>query len=184
MERIYAAASYTGCVTQRPFLVNVGVLRRGGAHSREEHRRGVLPPTAVTGSRVPPDQESSIDALLEVASGSSILVTGTVSSPWEGECRRCLQSAAGTLATSVRELFEDNPDPEETYKLRGDQLDLEPLVRDAVLLELPQAPLCSEACEGLCPTCGIDRNKASCTCETESIDPRWAALDVLRARED
>src|SRR5205823_7859177 len=140
-DRLRPGRSYTGRVLPRPVVVNVGVLRRGGAHAREEHRQGVLPGLAVTASRVPEHGEAAIDALLEMASGTSILVSGTVSAPWEGECRRCLGRAAGTLSTSVRELFEDRPDPEETYKLSGDQLDLEPLVRDAVLLELPQAPL-------------------------------------------
>lgn len=176
-------------MTSRPFVVNVGPLRHGGAHagavhSIAEHRRGPLPGVAVSVARVPEHGEAVIDAVLEVASGRSILVTGTVTSPWVGECRRCLGPASGTLSAEVRELFEERPDPEETYKLSGDQLDLEPLVRDAVLLELPQAPLCSEACAGLCPVCGINRNEGTCTCVTEPTDPRWAALDVLRARDD
>jgi uncharacterized protein len=170
-------------VTPRPFLVNVGVLRRAGVHAREEHRHGPLPGLEVTGSRVPDHAEVAIDALLEVASGTSILVSGTVAAPWEGDCRRCLQPARGTLAATVRELFEDRPQPDDTYKLGGDQLDLEPLVRDAVLLELPQAPLCSEACAGLCPTCGANRNEGTCDCDTNLTDPRWAALDALRAPE-
>ena len=169
---------------QKPFVAGVGALRHGGVHAKEEHRGGPLPGLAVTSARVPAHEDVRIDAVLEVASGSSILVTGAVAAPWEGECRRCLGPARGTLTTDVRELYEDHPNPEapdETYKLRGDELDLEPLVRDAVLLELPQAPLCSEACAGLCPVCGIDLNTGTCSCETESTDPRWAALDVLRA---
>jgi uncharacterized protein len=113
-----------------------------------------------------------------------VLVTGTVTAPWEGECRRCLGTARGTLAVGVRELYEDQADGLETYPLHGDQLDLAPLVRDAVLLELPQVPLCAEACLGLCPNCGANRNDGSCSCETDTTDPRWAALDVLRAGED
>jgi uncharacterized protein len=175
-------------VSRQPFVVNVGVLRHGGGHGGEhvlsEHRQGALPGAEVTGTRVPAGAEVAIDAVLEWASGRSILVTGTVTAPWEGECRRCLGTARGTLAASVRELYEEEPDPEETYRLKGDQLDLEPLVRDAVLLELPQAPLCAEACAGLCPTCGANRNEGSCTCVTEPTDPRWAALDVLRGGED
>jgi uncharacterized protein len=82
----------------------------------------------------------------------------------------------------VRELFETTPDEEDIYLLKGDQIDLEPLVRDAVLLELPQAPLCTEGCRGLCPTCGTNLNEGTCPCETEVRDPRWAALDELRER--
>lgn len=169
---------------QKPFVVNVGALRHGGVHAKEAHCAGPLPDLRVTGARVPQAGEVGIDALLEVASGASILVSGAVAAPWEGECRRCLGHATGTLTADVRELYEEHPNPEapdESYKLKGDELDLEPLVRDAVLLELPQAPLCSEACAGLCPECGIDRNKGTCSCQTEATDPRWAALDVLRA---
>lgn len=170
---------------QKPFVVNVGALRRGGEHAKHTSRSGPLTGLAVTGARVPDHADIGIDALIEIASGHSILVTGTVTAPWEGECRRCLTSATGTLTTGVRELYEDEPEPaaeDESYKLKGDELDLEPLVRDAVLLELPQAPLCAEACAGLCPECGVDRNKGECSCETETTDPRWAALDVLRAK--
>ena len=69
---------------------------------------------------------------------------------------------------------------EETYPLRGELLDLQPLVRDALLLELPLAPLCSEDCRGLCPTCGADLNDGPCSCDQAPADPRWAALDLLK----
>ena len=55
----------------------------------------------------------------------------------------------------------------------------EPLVRDAVLLDLPLAPLCSEECLGLCPQCGANWNEGSCGCPPVT-DARWAALDRLR----
>jgi uncharacterized protein len=79
----------------------------------------------------------------------------------------------------VRELFTRDGDPEETYPLGDDHIDLEPMVHDAVLLELPPAPLCRPDCAGLCPWCGANRNLAPCSCVAPS-DPRWAALDALR----
>jgi uncharacterized protein len=78
----------------------------------------------------------------------------------------------------VRELYTRGGDGDETYRLDGDEVDLEPLVHDAVLLELPQAPLCRPDCLGLCPTCGANRNLDPCTCAAPR-DPRWAALDAL-----
>lgn len=69
---------------------------------------------------------------------------------------------------------------EETYPLRGEMLDLQPLVRDALLLELPLAPLCSEDCKGLCPNCGADLNDGPCSCDTRPADPRWSVLDSLK----
>ena len=80
----------------------------------------------------------------------------------------------------MRELFEQDSDLEETYPLHGDQIDLEPLARDAVLLELPLTPLCAEDCQGLCSTCGANRNEGDCGHSITSTDSRWASLDVLK----
>jgi len=52
-------------------------------------------------------------------------------------------------------------------------------VRDALLLEMPLAPLHDPNCAGLCPTCGVNRNLTHCECVTKEIDPRWAALRSL-----
>jgi uncharacterized protein len=71
---------------------------------------------------------------------------------------------------------------EDVYPLSGDELDLEPLAHDAVMLDLPLAPLCSVDCLGLCPRCGENWNVTRCDCPPEG-DPRWSALDVLRDPE-
>jgi uncharacterized protein len=169
-------------MTQRPFVVNVATLRRQPGASRRERCGGPIPDLAVTGSSVPVGSPVVVDVLLESVHGG-ILATGSVAAPWSGECRRCLAVARGELRSTVRELFEPSGDPEQTYPLRGDQLDLEPLARDAVLLELPQVPLCIEECLGLCPVCGINRNEVSCSCQTDTVDPRWAPLDALKGGE-
>ncbi len=111
-----------------------------------------------------------------------VSVTGLVSAPWAGACRRCLAPASGVLRVPVRELYTEDGDGEETYRLVNDEVDLEPLVHDAVLLELPQAPVCTPDCQGLCPYCGANRNEEHCSCEAPG-DPRWSALDVLRMPE-
>jgi uncharacterized protein len=138
----------------------------------------------VAASVVPADAEVVADAVLDSLDGG-IEVTATVSAPWRGECRRCLKPVSGRLSSEVREMYRprrahEGPDDDETYLLGPDQLDLEPLVRDALLLELPLAPLCGVHCLGLCPTCGADRNEAPCGCPEPAADPRWAALNVLR----
>ena len=66
------------------------------------------------------------------------------------------------------------------YPYHGEEVDLEPLLRDQIVLAVPFAPLCSESCQGLCPVCGIDRNTGSCTCETALPDARWSALKNLK----
>ncbi|MBO0693361.1 MAG: DUF177 domain-containing protein, partial [Acidimicrobiaceae bacterium] len=154
----------------------------------EVGRVGRLGDLTVAGSRVPAEGEVAVEVVLTSVSGG-IEVTGTVRAPWQGECRRCLQPVHAELVAEVRELYRPpgadaggEPD-EETYALGSDHLDLEPLARDAVLLELPLAPLCRPDCAGLCPTCGADRNTTPCECAAEALDPRWAALDALRATD-
>jgi uncharacterized protein len=169
-----------------PWLVPVTSLRRNLGAQREEHRSGALPGLTVAGTSVPADGEVALDVVLSSVSGG-VEVTGTVHAPWRGECRRCLVPVTGSLTTAVRELYRppvDGEPDEDTYALGHDHLDLEPLARDAVLLDLPLAPLCRPDCAGLCPVCGADRNAEPCGCATEAVDPRWAALEVLRPERE
>jgi uncharacterized protein len=130
-----------------------------------------------------------VDADLEIVDGG-VVVTGTVTSTWSGECRRCLRPVSAPLVASVREVFERAPrvrdadtveaDQAETYPFSGDTVDLVPLIRDALLLELPLAPLCRPDCAGLCPICGADRTEQPCDCVEAPSNPVWAVLDSLR----
>ncbi len=126
--------------------------------------------------------ESPVDVAVTLQSFSGGLrVRGSVAAPWFGVCRRCSIAVHGEVRVAVDERFVDHPEPgdEEAYPIENDFIDLAPLVRDAILLELPLAPLCRDECRGLCPYCGIDRNEAECACEAP-VDPRWATLDGLR----
>ena len=58
------------------------------------------------------------------------------------------------------------------------------MVREYVLLDLPDLPLCKDDCAGICPNCGIDRNVGTCDCDTPVTDPRWSALENLKLDED
>jgi uncharacterized protein len=167
----------------RPLLVNVAPLRKRAGNRQPVLERAEVAGLSTSVSRVAEGDEVTVDLVLESLQGGAIVAAGTVTAPWTGECRRCLGPASGVLQLPVRELFETGSDQEDTYSLEGDQIDLEPLVRDAVLLELPQAPICAETCQGLCPTCGINRNEGTCACETEARDPRWAALDQLKSQD-
>lgn len=170
-------------VAHNPWLVPITTLKRSPRTRRAETRSGRVGELAVAGSVVPADAEVTAEANLDAVVGG-IEVTADVVAPWRGECRRCLKPVEGSLTVHVRELYaprHPGEDDEETYPLQGEMLDLKPLVRDALLLELPLAPLCSEDCRGLCPTCGADLNDAPCSCERPLADPRWAALEALKA---
>ena len=119
-----------------------------------------------------------VDVMLEQVP-DGIVVHGTVAGEYEGECSRCLAPVKGTFSAPVRELFEKAPIDGETYQLEGDEVDLELPVRDAVLLDLPLAPLCRDDCAGLCPVCGVDHNTTDCRCDLNPPDPRWDALSAL-----
>jgi uncharacterized protein len=165
----------------RPFLVNVASLRGHPGSSFREHIEAPLEGLSMPDSSVPEGADVIVDVLVESASGG-IVVVGEIQAPWAGECGRCLGEAFGVLSGEVRELFatsDAGADLELSYPYRGEQLDLAPMVRDAVLLELPQVPLCRPDCAGLCPTCGIELNTEVCSCGPV-LDERWAALGTLR----
>jgi uncharacterized protein len=166
----------------KPLVVGVADLLRHPGARRHDRLTARLPGLHVLTSQVPADADVTVDVVLEAVS-DSIVAAGDVRAGWIGECTRCLRPVGGTLEASFRELFERHPTDEETYPLGHDTIDLEPLVRDALLLSLPLAPLCTPGCEGLCPTCGSDRNEQACECGPPGPDPRWAALDVLRGDE-
>lgn len=172
-------------VSRRPFVVNVSPILRHSAGSMSESVRGPIADLNVCGSIVPEEAEVEVEAVLEPAH-PGVLVSGTVTARWLGECRRCLTPAEGTLAVAVRELFDRGGDPETTYPLVGEQVDLEPMARDAILCELPLAPLCRPGCRGLCPECGGDRNLDECRCPDELGDPRTtkAGSDGRTQEED
>lgn len=122
----------------------------------------------------------SLDLRLEsVVEG--VLVTGSASAPVEGECVRCLEQLDQTLTVEFQELFlydgaDRAPDDEdELFELNGDLLDLEPVIRNAVVLALPLQPVCDESCPGLCADCGV-RMADDPTHQHETVDTRWQAL--------
>lgn len=122
-------------------------------------------------------------ALDAVSSIDGIVVSGEITIPWTTSCRRCLTDVTGTAIVDVDEIYQDDVSDDEAFPIEGDQIDLAPPVREYVLIELPDGPLCREDCGGICPVCGIDRNRATCECDTSVRDDRWAALDDLRLDE-
>jgi uncharacterized protein len=132
--------------------------------------------------RVPEGELVELDLRME-AVVEGVLVSGTITAPISGECGRCLDPFTGTIAVGVQELFaypdsttDDTSDAEEVRRLVGDLLDLEPVVRDALVLAMPLSPVCRDGCRGLCPTCGSRWDDLPADHSHETFDPRWAAL--------
>jgi len=110
-----------------------------------------------------------------------VLVSGTARGEATGECVRCLDPVVRSLAVDVQELFAypGNENADETeHQVEGDLIDLEPVLRDAVVLALPFQPVCRDDCPGLCSQCGA--RLADDPAHThQAVDPRWAALSGL-----
>jgi uncharacterized protein len=126
--------------------------------------------------------EIDVDLLLEsVVEG--VLVTGDAVAPTVGQCSRCLEPIADDVRVHLTELFaypdsttEATTEEDEVSHLVDDLIDLGPIVRDAIVLALPQVPLCSPECAGLCVDCGAKWADLEPGHRHEKIDPRWAAL--------
>ena len=164
-----------------PLTLNVAELMRRPA-TRKRYEVGI-PAVGLTlggDAAVADGTPVVVDVVLESLT-DGVTVSGQVRTRWHGTCRRCLGPAEGELVADVHELYQVHPTSEEAFAFDGEQLDLAPMVRELVLMELPLAPVCRADCAGLCPRCGADRNRQPCDCPADEVDPRWAGLDALRA---
>jgi uncharacterized protein len=118
-----------------------------------------------------------------------VLVTGTARAALEGECARCLEPISDEIEVRFQELFvydDQGVDPDEELEvstLQDDLVDLEPLLRDAVVLALPFQPLCEDDCPGLCVECGARLADEPGHAHDAPVDPRWEALAQLSEPE-
>ena len=141
--------------------------------------------------RVPAGADLELDVQLEgVAEG--VLVTATVAGPLAGECARCLEPFTAAVRVRFQELFvpaesgqASESDTDDSYRLDGSGLlDLEPALRDAVVLELPLSPLCEDSCPGLCAECGVRLADAEPGHRHEQRSAPWAALKDFQAHQE
>lgn len=166
-----------------PFVFDLRELGRQPGTSRE-YQRAVPAPTGfgldVIG--VPVGAPLALELLLESVT-EGVLITGTVRAPLTGQCGRCLDPVTEELDVEVCELFayrdsttDETTEPDEVSRVDGERIDVEPVVRDAVVLALPWTPLCRADCAGLCPDCGQRLDDMPAGHAHDVIDSRWAAL--------
>lgn len=178
-----------------PLVVSTHDLGRSAGSYRELVR--TVPAPAALGTDVigvPEGAEIALDLRLEAVT-DGVLVTGDVTVPVHGECSRCLREIDDEQTVTLTELYyyparkatlleEGDEEAEDLPELLGEDIDLEPTVRDAVVLALPFRPLCRPDCAGLCADCGVRLDDAEPGHHHEHLDPRWAALEGLRAVDD
>ncbi|MFI6867205.1 YceD family protein [Nocardia sp. NPDC050406] len=172
--------------TDAGFVLDVRSLGRAPGSMKEVHRN--LTTEAKIGLEmvgIPVGAQVEMDLVLQSVS-EGVLVTGTVYAPIDGECSRCLEPFTDELELQITELFaypdsatEQTTEEDEIHRLIDDMIDLEPVVIDAVGLELPLQPLCQPDCAGLCPECGVRMAIAGSGHGHEILDPRWAKLANL-----
>ncbi|HEY6425327.1 MAG TPA: YceD family protein [Pseudonocardiaceae bacterium] len=166
-----------------PWVIDTRELGRRPGAMRAYHRDVPVPAwLGLDVIGVPEGHEVALDVRLESVM-EGVLVSGTASAPVAGQCARCLDPVADRLEVGLTELFaypdtatDATTDPGEVSRVVDDLIDLEPVVRDAMLLALPLAPLCGQDCPGLCPECGGKRAELGADHRHETMAPRWAAL--------
>lgn len=142
-------------------------------------------------ARVPVGSVIELDLRLDSVM-EGVWVAGSADIELEGECARCLEPVGWSESIEIAQMFEypatdargavvvgeDGDEDDPLPVIHDDLIDLTEVLRDAVVLALPLAPLCSADCPGLCPECGILLAEAPDHAH-EQIDPRWAALGGL-----
>ena len=123
--------------------------------------------------------------------GSRTHVSGRVTARVQAECDRCLKSVELPIDSNFKleyvtaeeyraqqaiELTEEDLD---LSVFDGEAIDIDELVKEELLLAVPDHVLCSEGCKGICAVCGVNRNLTECGCQTKEVDPRWAGLKGL-----
>jgi uncharacterized protein len=162
--------------------------RRPGSQRRRTFTAPAPADLGIEVLRVPEGSSMAFELRLEAVM-EGVLVTGQAHARLEGECARCLEEIHDEVVADFQELFvyEESDtaqslhggEDDDAGRLEGDLIDLEPLLRDSVVLMLPFRPLCQDDCPGLCIECGARLADDPGHQHDEPIDPRWAKLQAL-----
>ncbi len=125
--------------------------------------------------------------------GNHVDLDGVITTRIEIDCHRCLVPAEQRIEVSFETTFvraADMDSEAENVELQeedlglsdfdGEAINIDGLVREQILLELPIRLLCRDDCRGLCSHCGADLNAEDCVCEQIEMDPRWGSLAQLK----
>ena len=170
-------------MTKTPYTIDVYDLMHRPGEMRERALDLTVPErlgNPVIG--IPAGAKLHVDVRLE-SLHDGILVSAEVDADAVGECVRCLIEVTEPVQVEFQELFAYSEDEAFEYEVHEDTIDLEPVIRDAVVLSLPFQPVCQEDCLGLCPQCGVRLLDNPGHEHEQPIDPRWAALGGVAGLE-
>jgi uncharacterized protein len=165
-----------------PFVINTHELgRRPGSMQAVQFSAPAPADLGIELLGVPEGSPVELDLRLEAVM-EGVLASGRARVTLTGECARCLEPIEDDLEVELQELYvypESDAEEDEASRMNGELFDLEPVLRDSVVLALPFQPVCQPDCEGLCPECGVRLLDHPGHAHEESIDPRWAGLSAL-----
>lgn len=127
--------------------------------------------------------------------GRGVKLVGRITGQLQLECDRCLKPVNSAVVAKFSREYATTADYEAQHAVElseddlnlsvfdGAVIDVDALVREELLLAAPDQVLCQQNCQGICPTCGVDRNSTACDCESAEVDPRWAGLKELVNRK-
>ncbi len=168
------------------FVVPLHDLRRRSHQRRDVNIDATIDSLVVAGTELDGEHKVAVRVVIEsVADG--VAVAGMIDGRWQGPCNLCLDQVGGTLDAEVSEVFKQKPVDDDSYKLDRDHIDLEPMVREALALELPLLARCPFGGVGVCERVppqlaeagGDDSAASDETTSRGAVDPRWAALDAI-----
>ena len=128
-------------------------------------------------------------------SGSEVDVSGRVETRVNVECDRCLKTLEMPVSAGFKLQYITGQDYETSHAAAltademalsvfdGEVIDVDEIVREQILLSVPDRALCDENCSGICSICGTNLNAGSCDCKSSQGDPRWAALKNFKNGE-
>lgn len=167
-----------------PFVLPVRDLAHRPGEMRE-HSLEVPAPSKWGEGLVAVDEGEPVAVEVRLESvHEGILVSGEVDTEYTGVCSRCLTDIAEGLQVEFQELFAYPGDEETDFEVQDDHVDLETLVREAVVLALPFQPVCQPDCPGLDPVTGERLTESAGSEQREPLDPRWAALQDFTTSHD
>jgi uncharacterized protein len=169
---------------ESPYLIAVhDIMHKAGA--MREYKLEITVPENLGDSIINVPAGSDIDLDLRVESvHEGILATGEVFADADGECSRCLDPLTLPVEVDFQELFAYSLTNEDEFVVNDEQIDLEQVIRDAVVLSLPFKPVCRKNCLGLCPDCGLKIAENPHHVHEAPVDSRWTALQSFTQKEE
>ena len=175
--------------SNHPYVISTRDLPSGAGNMRQFTLTAPVPADWSTALISVSPGDITLDITVQQVT-DGILVNVSSCLDLQGQCGRCLQDITDQLDVDICQLYyfphiaeqliaQGDEDAKDEPVLQKEQIDLEPLLRDYVLPELPYQPLCNPDCAGLCPGCGQKWADLPADHEHVVIDPRWSALEDL-----